>query len=294
MEIRQIQYFLSIVESNGFSLAADSLYISQSSLSKHVIALERELGFQVFDRSKRQVSLTQAGQAFRKHAESIYSDYQRMLEEIQEYRTARARLLIVAIPVIAPYGLTGCIAQYKSLNPDVALTLEEREASFIVQALADHQFDLAFIRDNYLDREKFACLEICPDHLTAVVSTQHRLASRPAVALKELASENFVMFDRGTVVHELTVEACRGAGFEPRIYYTSLRAESIVSLVASNVGVALIMKRVADYHRHPGTVAIPLEEEITSHLVLAYPKNRKLSGPAKRFLDLAARLAPVC
>jgi DNA-binding transcriptional LysR family regulator len=66
VEIKQIQYFLSIVETGSFSAAADNLYISQSSLSKQIIALEKSLDIQLFDRSKRKVSLTEAGKVFKK------------------------------------------------------------------------------------------------------------------------------------------------------------------------------------------------------------------------------------
>ena len=69
MEIRQVQYFLSIVERGSFSAAADEHFISQSSLSKVIIALEKELGYPLFDRTKRKVSLTPAGDAFLVHAQ---------------------------------------------------------------------------------------------------------------------------------------------------------------------------------------------------------------------------------
>jgi DNA-binding transcriptional LysR family regulator len=103
--------------------------------------------------------------------------------------------------------------------------------------------------------------------------------------LAELSDENFIMFDKGTVVHELAVEACRSAGFEPRIFYASLRVESVISLVAQNIGVALIMERIFDYFQHSDVVAIPLQERIDSRIVLAYLKNRHLSYPARTFLE---------
>ena len=68
MEIRQVEYFLSIVKTGSFSEAADEHFISQSSLSKNIIALEKELGVSLFDRSKRKVFLTDAGEVFLEHA----------------------------------------------------------------------------------------------------------------------------------------------------------------------------------------------------------------------------------
>ena len=82
MEIRQIQYFLSIVETGSFSAAADEQFISQSSLSKKIIALEKEFGVSLFDRSKRKVFLTEAGETFLEHARKINLAYQAMVVDL--------------------------------------------------------------------------------------------------------------------------------------------------------------------------------------------------------------------
>ena len=71
MELKQVTYFLTVAELGSFSSAADHLYISQSSLSKQIMALEKELGIELFDRSKRNIVVTEAGATFRKHAQRI-------------------------------------------------------------------------------------------------------------------------------------------------------------------------------------------------------------------------------
>jgi LysR family transcriptional regulator, transcription activator of glutamate synthase operon len=284
MEIKQVQYFLMLSEMGSFSAAAEELYISQSSLSKQIIALEKELNSQLFDRSKRKIALTPAGEAFLIHARNMNSAYQAMLAEMAQYKTTTS-LSIVAIPVIAQYGITSYIAQFKQAHPNIQFTLDEREATAILPLLNNHQFDLAFLRDNYLDREQYAFLEVARDKFQVILSRHHRLAVRESIALKELSDENFIMFDKGTIVHELAVDACRANGFEPRIFYASLRVESVLGLVASNSGVALMMEKVFSYHRHPDVIAIPLKENIASNLVLARLKNTKESRAARTFFN---------
>jgi LysR family transcriptional regulator, transcription activator of glutamate synthase operon len=284
MEIKQVQYFLMLAEMGSFSAAAEELYISQSSLSKQIIALEKELNSQLFDRSKRKIALTPAGETFLVHARRLNAVYQSMLAEMAQYKTTTS-LSIVAIPVIAQYGITSYIAQFKQAHPDIQFTLEEREASSILPLLNNHQFDLAFLRDNYLDKEQYAYLDVARDKFQVILSRQHRLAARESIALKELKDENFIMFDKGTIVHELAVDACRSNGFEPRIFYASLRVESVLGLVASNSGVALMMEKVFSYHRHPDVIAIPLYEMIASNLVLARLKTTKESRAARTFFN---------
>ncbi len=289
MEIKQVEYFLKVVETGSFSAAANELYISQSSLSKQIMTLESELGFPLFNRAKRKISLTPGGKTFLPHARSLREAYQGMLVEVASYKTAPT-LSIIAIPVIAQYQITSHVARFKQAHPKVQLALEEREASDILPALNNHQFDLAFLRDNYLDKALYNHIEVANDHFVAILSRQHRLAGKLHLALAELAGENFIMFDRGTVVHELAVDACRTAGFEPRIFYASLRVESILGLVASNSGVALMMKKIVDYHNHPEVVAIPLHEDISSNLVLAWLKQKTLSTAASSFVEFIRSL----
>ena len=284
MELKQVTYFLTVAELGSFSAAADHLYISQSSLSKQIMALEKELGIELFDRSKRNIVLTEAGATFRKHAQRLNDEYKVMLANLKEYKRAPS-LSIVAIPVIAQYGITSYIAQFQSTFPNIQLMLEEREASTILPALNDHQFDLAFVRDNYLDVEQYHVLEVDRDKFMVTLSVKHPLATRTSISLSELANENFIMFDKGTIVHELAVDVCRQAGFVPRIFYASLRVESILGLVASQSGIALIMEKIFQYHKHPDVIAIPLREIVESKIVLVYPRDKKLSIPAKNFWE---------
>ena len=284
MELKQVTYFLTVAELGSFSAAADHLYISQSSLSKQIMALEKELGIELFDRSKRNIVLTEAGATFRKHAQRLNDEYKEMLANLKEYKRAPS-LSIVAIPVIAQYGITSYIAQFQSAFPNIQLMLEEREASTILPALNDHQFDLAFVRDNYLDVEQYHVLEVDRDKFMVTLSVKHPLATRTSISLSELANENFIMFDKGTIVHELAVDVCRQAGFVPRIFYASLRVESILGLVASQSGIALIMEKIFQYHKHPDVIAIPMRENVESKIVLVYPRGKKLSIPAKNFWE---------
>lgn len=289
MDITQIQYVLAVAATGSFSAAADELYISQSSLSKQIMALEKELGVALFDRSKRKISLTPAGESFLPHARAIDAAHRALLADLARFKAAPT-LRIVAIPVIAQYGITDHVARFRSVHPDIDLVLEEREASAILPALDNHQYDLAFVRDNYLDAAAYVTHPVAHDQMVVVVARKHRLAGRASLALAELANENHIMFDRGTVVHELAVDACRAAGFEPRIFYASLRVESVLGLVASNAGVALMMEQVVAYHRHPEVVAIPLEELIESNIVLAAPQGRKLPRAARVFMESVENL----
>jgi LysR family transcriptional regulator, transcription activator of glutamate synthase operon len=243
MDIKQVQFFLAVATTGSFSAAADELFTTQSSISKQIIALEKELEVPLFDRSKRKISLTEAGETYLKYARNLNAIYQSMLTELGPYKSTPS-FSIIAIPVIAQYGITTHLARFRSAYPNLNFLLDEREAALILPTLHNHQYDLAFVRDYNLDYDVYSYLNISKDKLQVVVSEKHRFAERKCLSLAELAEENFIMFDKGTMIHELTIDACRHAGFEPRIFYASLRVESILGLVASNSGVALMMEKI--------------------------------------------------
>jgi LysR family transcriptional activator of glutamate synthase operon len=290
MKLKQVQYVLMVADIGSFTEAAEELYISQSSLSKQIIALEKELGMPLFDRSRRRIVLTRAGETFLKHARTLNETYLAMRTELSEYKTTPSTS-ILAIPVIAQYGIPSYLAQFKRAYPHLDVTLEEREAVEILPALDDHGSDLALVRDNYLDAELYDSLVIARDRLLVAVSKTHRFADRPSVSLSELADENLITVGKASLIQALAVDACRKAGFEPRIFYASLRAESILGLVASNSGIALMMKRVFDYSRHLDVIGVPLDETIRSHVVLAWLKNKRFSKATRTFVDFMKKLA---
>ena len=285
MEIRQIDYFLSIVDTGSFSAAANEHYISQSSLSKMIIALEKELAVALFDRSKRRVSLTEAGEAFLRHARKLKADNRAMLVEMDGYKSATDSFSIAAIPVLPQYGIATSISQFRDQYPHIQFGLEEIDGLNIIPALTELRFDLAFTRHNYLDLDQFSSVEISKDKLLLVVSKNNRHANRSSISLKELANDNFIMFDRVTDLHKLIMDECGKAGFEPTIFYSSHRKVSVLGLVQTNIGIALMPVKTYEYHRHPDVLGIPLDEYIECNIVLVSLKNRQLPKAAMTFVD---------
>jgi LysR family transcriptional activator of glutamate synthase operon len=292
MKIRQVQYFLMVAEKGSFTAAAEELHISQSSVSKHIIALEKELGCPLIDRSRRRIALTQAGEAFSKHARILNETYLAMMAELSEYRTTPS-FSVLSIPVIAQYGITSYLAQFRIAYPHFDFTLEEREPLPILRSLNNHTHDLAFVRDHYLDTERYISLVIAQDKLLVAVSKNHRLADRQSVSLNELADENFITYEKSTLIDELVVDACHKAGFEPRIIYATLRIESILGLVASNSGIALVMRKVFDHSKHLDVTGVRLDETIRSNVVLAWLRTKRLSKAARSFVDFMSEKSTV-
>jgi LysR family transcriptional activator of glutamate synthase operon len=122
------------------------------------------------------------------------------------------------------------------------------------------------------------------------VSNKHRYARKNILALTELSKENFILFDKVAILHDVILDACRRAGFIPTISYSTIRIESILSLVASNMGIALMPEKLFEYYNTPENIAIQLEEVIQSDIALVYLRHRKLPRAAKIFVTSLERM----
>jgi LysR family transcriptional regulator, transcription activator of glutamate synthase operon len=285
MDLRQIQYFLAIVEHGSFTEAADFHFISQSSLSKRIIALEEELGVTLFDRSKRNVSLTQAGEAFLIYAQQLGGTFQSMIFDMENFKVEKEYISIGAIPVITEYGIPGLIARFRTLKPKIEFQMVEVDGINILPALDKLLFDLAITRQNYLDYDKYEAVLISEDQFLVTVSKHHPFADRKSVSLKELKGQNFIVFDQVTGLQRVIFDECNKFGYEPTIFYSSHQKISVLGLVGANIGIALLPIKIYEYHKNPEVTEIALEEDLECNIVLAYLKNRRLSMASKEFVD---------
>jgi LysR family transcriptional regulator, transcription activator of glutamate synthase operon len=291
MEIRQVQYFLSIVDTGSFSAAADEHYVSQSSLSKMIMALEKELAVTLFDRSKRKVSLTEAGHAFLEHARKFDVDNKAMLTQMDGFRSADDSFSIGTIPVLTQYGIAASISQFRDQYPHIQFNLEEIGGMNIIPGLDERRFDMAFTRNNYLDAKQYDWQVICKDKLMLVVSRNNRYALRKSISLKELSNDNFILFDKATDLYRLIMDECAKAGFEPSIFYSSHRKVSVFGLVETNIGIALMPLKIYEYYKPSNIVLISLEENIPCDMVLVYPKKRRPPAAAETFTDFMRHIS---
>ena len=101
MEIRQLRYFIAVADTLNFSRAAESVYLSQSALSRQIMDLEKEVGLPLLRRSTRQVELTEAGKALKKSAKELISRWEKMLPEVRNQVAEEAQALSLTIGVDA-------------------------------------------------------------------------------------------------------------------------------------------------------------------------------------------------
>lgn len=294
MDTERCREFVVLAQTCNYLQAADQLFISQSSLSKHIKALERELGVELFNRTTRRVQLTERGRVFLPFARKLAATAHDAEVALADAADNERRIIdIGTIPVMVPYGITAILHDYEREHPNVRLRIIEGEADQLKDLLRKRRLDLAFIRewdgDVRLDDgdEEFATATFTQDQLAAVLPSGHKLASRTSIRLSELANEEFLLLPQGTVMNALITDACATEGFVPEVRYRGTRAENIIDLVARGMGVSLLMRTPAAYLARTAVSIVDLENPIVTHIKLYRLRDREPSADVRSFLEYA-------
>lgn len=293
MEIEHLYEFTVIAKLQSFSRAAEELCMSQSSLSKHILSLERELGVPLLLRNPRSVELSPAGAQILPLAAQAY-EIQNKITVAAALQSSREKTLlkIASIPVMAQYNITGVLAKFQRLHPGVTLEVTECEQQELLSLLEQGTCELAFSRWDGGSENNLEYLEFCRDNLVAVVPREHPLAAKKTLRLEALREESLLFLDRRTGLHALCDALCRRAGFDPKVVYTGHRPENIVELAAQHMGIALLMKRHTDYVKNPQVVCIDIAPLVESSICLVRSRNRKRSALSRAFWEFAAEHRP--
>ncbi len=292
VDTERCREFVVLAQTCNYLQAADQLFISQSSLSKHIKALERELGVELFNRTTRRVQLTEHGRVFLPFARKLAATAHDAEVAMANATDNERRIIgIGSIPVMVPYGITEVLHCFERDHPNVRLRLTEGEADYLKDLLRKRQLDLAFIRewDGSVGLEdgdnEFAATDYTDDRLAAVLPSGHPLAMRPSVKLGELANEEFLLLPQGTVMDALIMDACAVEGFVPEVRYRGTRAENIIDLVGRGMGVSLLMRKPAAYLARSAVSVVDIENPIVTKIRVYRLRDRDPNKDVRDFLN---------
>ena len=244
MELRQIRYFLAVADTLHFGKAAQRLHMAEQPLSFQIKKLEQELGFQLFSRTTRRVSLTPAGELFRARAAAAVDELERGVDVAAKTAAGERGRLVVSYDSSAIHGvLPRCVREFKERCPEVELSLVERSRPDLSRTLADLaegavDLDAALLYDRVPDG--VACEVIQTDQVMVALPAGHPLAAEQAVSLAALEGERFLTYAPSQeAAHSFIERLCRAAGFEPQVEQEAETYMSLLGLVASGMGVTM-------------------------------------------------------
>lgn len=229
MELFHLRYFMTVAKYENFSKAAEELYISQPSISKAVLSLEKELGVPLFIRKGKRVQLNEAGYALKRKLEPIMSILENLPKDLKLV-AGHSHSTIVLNVLAASSLLPNLLAEFKSLHPFVDFQ--------IIQNARTTKCDLS-IRSTLPNSvpENSYCV-LTEEILLAVPITSH-LALKESIRLKDLHNENFIMLGKRSPMREISDYYFNACGFTPHVGFESDTPSTIRGLVSAGLGVSM-------------------------------------------------------
>jgi DNA-binding transcriptional LysR family regulator len=241
MELRHLRYFLAVAEELHFGRAAARVHIAQPPLSKQIQQLEKEIGIQLFNRTRRSVQLTDAGKVFQREAYKIFESLEKGTLKAKLASRGEAGWLSIGFIGSSTYEvLPSVLRKFRQKYPEVELVLQEIQSSEQNQALQERRIHVSFAR--FPKMEQGLVFEtIYKEHLVVALPESHSLNKKKSLKLSDLADQPFILFPHQPSAHaENTIQVFSNAGLPPRIVQTVEEMHTALGLVAAGIGVTLV------------------------------------------------------
>lgn len=285
MDIKHLQYFIEVTNFGSFSRAADHLFITQPTISKMIKNLETELGVVLFDRSRKQVTLTDAGKTILEQAKLIDRAFKNLEMELENlHGLKKGHIRIGMPPIFDAHFFLQIMGGFHEKYPGITYQLVEEGSKKIEEDVNNNLLDVGVIvlptKDEFFEHFSFM-----KEDLKLILPESHPFANRGAVNLAELASESFILLNKDFVLNDRIISACNKAGFHPHIISESTQWSFIEEMVACKLGISLLPESICLHlHEHVKSVKV-INPSISWELAIIWGKNQYLSYAAKEWLQ---------
>jgi DNA-binding transcriptional LysR family regulator len=284
VELRQLEYFIAVASEMNFSRAAQRVYVVQSALSTSVGKLEKELGVELFDRSKQQIKITPAGELFREHARRVIQTARLARDSMSDFRGELTGT--VDLGSLISHGrldVPKVLGEFHQNHPLVQIRLRQSQtgSTAYLSAIVDGSLDLALVSSPTRFPPRIAMHLLSEEPMMFVCRPDHHLSSRNTVSLKDLADEDLIGFPLEFGLRRLVEDAFTANGITARTPYEVALEYSVAADLVRH-GLGSIFMPASEASRVPDLRAVNVRPVVMWRIYLA---SAEQLGPA------SARLA---
>lgn len=248
IELRQFRQFIAVAEELSFRRAAERLNMAQPPLTATIKRIEDEVGAVLIERTNRIERLTEAGRVFLDEARKTVNQAERAMLATQRAGAGLSGTLRVTFVASAAREiLPSILLRFREHYPAVKLELREAMTTQQLASLANNESDLGFVIPPLQDAENLKIEVVARNRLVAALPEGHPLTKADQITLADMSQESWILFAarQGPGLHRIIHAACAKAGFSPRIGQEAPQMDTIASLVAGGMGVALVSRALA-------------------------------------------------
>lgn len=287
MELLQLHYFVTVIEHSTFTSAAEKLHISQPSLSISIKKLEKEMGFALLDRRKRNLELTNEGKILYKEAKKLLIHYEHVSDEMNRLKQEGPLELSIGIIESSKFWVPNVLKNFKEENTDVYIRLfEVLSLKDVEKSLNEFEIHLA-ITNQYIYNDSIESTPLYDERLVALLPTAHPLNKKGFITIKDLENEKFIISKEGFQTRDDILKAFRKAGIKPNIHFEIGRFETACDLVEGELGITVVPENYVKYMNRTNICFKRIHDSNISRTVyLAFDKNRYMPPIVDTFISL--------
>lgn len=260
MDTKKIATFINLAQTKNYTKTAEQTFTTQATVSKQIMALEKEWGVKLFLRAHRKVELTEAGKAILPAAQEMIRQEQKIITELHNQLNQQQNTLVIqAIPTVAQYQAFKIVTDFAQQHPEINLKFNEVETDLIADALVTKQADIIFTRILEPAGTQYDALVEEQDFWVALVPKNNPLAQFEQLTPKQLAGEKFLLLDAATNLYAPITQTLNAAGVKPDIIYQGRRIDLILQMVNQGLGISILMNNSFYLANYQNIVALPIE-----------------------------------
>ncbi|HEV2607221.1 MAG TPA: LysR substrate-binding domain-containing protein [Xanthomonadaceae bacterium] len=240
MNLRDLQYLVSLADHRHFGRAATASFVSQPTLSTQIKKLEDELGVTLVERAPRKVMLTPVGHDIAERARHILAEVDQLKESARRTRDPEAGSVRLGIfPTLGPYLLPHVLPKIRERFPRLELLLIEEKTEVVLRQLREGRLDVGVLALPLHD-EQLHVEFLFEEPFVLAVPQAHALAKRNTLSLHDLAHERLLLLEDGHCLRDQALDVCTLAGSGERNGFRATSLETLRQMVAANVGITLL------------------------------------------------------
>lgn len=286
MELKQLEYFMTLSQELHFTRAAEKLGITQPSLSQQIRLLEHEIGTPLFDRIGKKTMLTEAGRALLHHGYNVFHELSQARAVISELQgLKRGTLKIGALLTVVNYLLPPTVMGFHHSYPNIELSVLGLRTGDIYNGLLQNELDLGIVFLP-MEHEDLETIPLYKQNLALAVAADHPIAEAEFVTIDILKETPSILLPSTYFLRQLINEQCQLLDFTPQPVLEMTTMESIITMVGKGVGVTILPKGYLDYINNPLISTIPLKNPVlTTQIGVVYRKNKHLCAASRVFME---------
>ncbi|MCQ8873920.1 MULTISPECIES: LysR substrate-binding domain-containing protein [unclassified Mesorhizobium] len=287
MRYVQLRAFHQVAISGGFSRAAEALFLTQPAISDQVRKLEEEYDVLLFNRNKKQVTLTHSGQKLLEITHRMFDTEQQALELLTESRALRSGTLRIVAD--AAHHLLHILGSFRARYPGVQVSVRAGNTETVISSLYSYDADIGVLGEVPTGRD-FEVLKLNSTPIIAFASVDHPLAAKKSLTLKQLAQESLVMRERGSKTRQKLEDLAAASKIELRPAIEAEGREAVREIVASGAGIGFVS--AAEFGQDSRLVPITIDApETLMDEALICLRERSGGKLVRAFLDMARSMS---